>query len=109
MTFAEETTLRMLLEIGNYPDKTKGICGHLLTKITQERFPPNFYNDYIYPLLMQDLFDKWPGNTLLGDPQYLVEGSGSAFRQAQINETLWDNPRRLDLLHWMIAELRTRQ
>ena len=74
-----------------------GICGNV-EKLTEESMP--------YEL--KELMVEWPGNAakLYSLRQnYPVEGTGDGYEADSEAGTLWDNPRRHELLDWLIKEL----
>lgn len=54
----------------------------------------------LYKLMVQ-----WPNGWYSEDDRYPVEGSMCKFDEAHDTETLWSNPRRHELLDWLIKEL----
>lgn len=53
--------------------------------------------------LLQSLIKRWPGG-VPGNPAYPVGGHYEYTKEAA-NKTIWANPRRTELLNWMIHEL----
>ena len=74
-----------------------GICGNI-EELTKETMP------YALKVLMVE----WPANAAkfrLLRQIYPVEGSGDGYEADSEAGTLWKNPRRHELLDWLIKEL----
>lgn len=78
------------------PHLDKGICGCARDLMGDPEF-----NRIIIPL--RDLMEKWPETT--GDRAFPVEGSASKYLVDSYQDKLWENPRRIALLDWLIKEL----
>jgi len=68
-----------------------GICGNL-------RIMTGRWDEYN---LCEKLCDKWPGRS--SETCYPV-GGYDEFCEEELNGTMWNNPRRLELLDWLIEE-----
>lgn len=55
---------------------------------------------------LHELIARWPDKTPTGGDLFPIEGSNLAYHRA-INK--WQNPRRLALLDWLIAQLEAQQ
>lgn len=73
----------------------QGICGNLRTLVGDEKWKET-------SLHLRSLMDEWPETS--GDRFYPVEGSGAKYLSSARHRTLWDNPRRIALLDWLIGE-----
>ena len=74
-----------------------GICGNV-EELTKETMP--------YEL--KELMVEWPANAAKLHSlrqNYPVEGTGDGYEADSEAGTLWDNPRRHELLDWLIKEL----
>ena len=88
------TVLKQIKKRPPYLDK--GICGCARDILGDQEF-----NRVIIHL--RDLMAKWPETT--GDRAFPVEGSASKYLVDSYNDKLWQNPRRIALLDWLIKEL----
>ena len=60
------------------------------------------------PYELQELMAEWPANAAKLHSlrqNYPVEGSGNEYEADSEAGTLWENPRRHELLDWLIKEL----
>ena len=73
----------------------QGICGNLRTLVGDEKWKET-------SLHLRGLMDRWPETS--GDRFYPVEGSAAKYLSSARHRTLWDNPRRIALLDWLIGE-----
>ena len=85
-------------------DKSSGICGNML--LVAEKLGVGT----AMPLAreLDRLLPKWPetnGRCHMSKTSYPVEGWSSAFFASAQSMTLWQNPRRIVLLDWLIKEL----
>lgn len=78
------------------PRLNEGICGNMRVLMGQIEFC-RITKD------LQDLMAKWPETA--GDRIYPVEGETELFVIDAHQRKLWDNPRRIALLDWLIEEL----
>lgn len=76
------------------PDK--GICGNLRTLIGDEKFR-EVASD------LCDMMETWPETS--GDRFFPVEKTRAAYVHDAKRGALWENPRRIALLDWLIKEL----
>lgn len=75
---------------------SQGICGNLRTIVGDIKW-------VILGKQLRALMDKWP--EALPNRFYPVEGKQEAYMLAAAKRILWDNPRRIALLDWLIKEL----
>lgn len=95
--------LEVLKAIKQNPDKHTGICGNVCDKTDTT---PNRYYDYFMPRL-HALIKQWPeGLESDEESNYPVEGSKTKFRCDRDDGKLWDNPRRHELLNWLIERIK---
>lgn len=75
-----------------------GICGYTVRTAT----PPEGFNRQDVALMLSQKIQEWPGSS--GHPTYPVEGNGFTHEHDRKSGKLWQNPRRLELLDWLIKE-----
>lgn len=96
---------RMILEallsidINNPPVKKAGICEYVLDYVCKGPDEKGDTTDLMYKYL-GEVFQKWP--LARSNASYPVEGVGPEFWRAVARRTLWQNPRRIELLQWAI-------
>lgn len=100
-----EITNRMILEalqsidIKNPPVEKSGICEYVLDCICNGPDETGDITEKLYNYL-GEVFQKWP--LARSNTSYPVEGVGSKFWREHREGTLWENPRRIELLQWAI-------
>lgn len=88
--------IRELKRIREHPIRLdEGICGNLRALVGQIEFC-RIAKD------LQDLMAKWPETS--GDRVFPVEGKTSKYLVDAYHKKLWQNPRRIALLDWLIGE-----
>ena len=87
------------IDINNPPVEKAGICGYVLDYICDGPDEKGEITNLLYKYL-GEVFQKWP--PARSNPSYPVEGVGSEFWRAVARRTLWQNPRRIELLQWAI-------
>lgn len=103
----ESLLLKALKQVREDAGKgTSGICGEVF-KWLKEYCMDEERHSVIEATMreLQAMMNKWPGGGRRLDDRYPVEGSGYKYTIALIEQKLWSNPRRLDLLNWLIKEL----
>lgn len=70
----------------------QGICGNMRTLVGDEVMPR-----------LRALMSQWPKARKCEG--YPVEGSVTEYMNSVRQKTLWENPRRIALLDWLIKEL----
>lgn len=89
--------IKELKRIREHPIRLdQGICGNLRTLVGDEKWRETSMH-------LRGLMDKWPETS--GDRFYPVEGSGATYLSSARHRTLWQSPRRIALLDWLIKEL----
>lgn len=89
--------LEVLKEIKHRPVRLdQGICGNLRTTVGDEKWK-------VMSLHLRAMMDKWPER--LPNRFYPVEGTQERYMADAANRILWQNPRRIALLDWLIEEL----
>ncbi len=87
------------IDINNPPVEKSGICECVLDYVCDGPDETGDITEALYNHL-GEVFQKWP----LARPNasYPVEGVGSKFWREFRERTLWQNPRRIELLQWAI-------
>ena len=89
--------LPVLKQIKTRPPRLdEGICGNLQILLGEIPFCKATTD-------LRDLMEKWPETS--GDRIFPVEGKIDMFLVDSYHNKLWDNPRRIALLDWLIKEL----
>ena len=110
--------LHILKKIRDTNKKKKyGICGEVIRRLKKWYMVGHGFSDkspnyserceavtrvqtVLYKLMVQ-----WPGGWYSEDDRYPVEGDMHRFDEALRAGLLWENPRRHELLNWLIKEL----
>lgn len=79
--------------------RSRGICGNLVAVAWHCGVPSTALAQY--DATVSDLMGYWPGLSEEGSYAYPVGGKDE-FRDGIANGTLWSNPRRLELLDYLI-------
>ena len=87
------------IDINNPPVEKAGICEYVLDYICNGPDEKGDTTETLYNRL-SEVFQKWP--LARSNTSYPVEGVGSEFWRAVAQHTLWQNPRRIELLQWAI-------
>jgi len=89
-------TLRHIRDVGA-PIRTDGIC-YNVSRLTRPLMKVN------YQLLkaLDCLMRKWPNKH---PSVYYPIGGVDEYNYELINDTIWRNPRRIELLNWLITQL----
>lgn len=87
------------IDINNPPVEKAGICAYVLDYICEGPDEKGDITQVLYKYLGH-VFQKWP--LARSNPSYPVEGVDSEFWRAVARRTLWQNPRRIELLQWAI-------
>lgn len=95
MRFQLLTVLRKIRDEGVIASNT-GLCFNLYLAAHRAGVKVLIFNTF------QSICSQWPLNS--GSVKFPVGGE-KEFVQACIANTLWNNPRRHELLHWMIMHL----
>lgn len=54
---------------------------------------------------IKELMQRWPGRAIDAHPGYPVEGSCAGYETSRFYAGLWADPRRMELLEWLIVEV----
>ena len=87
------------IDINNPPVEKTGICAYVLDYVCNGPDEKGDTTNLLYKYL-SEVFQKWP--LARSNASYPVEGVGSEFWRAVAHHTLWQNPRRIELLQWAI-------
>ena len=88
------------IDINNPPVEKAGICEYVLDYICNGPDEKGEITEVLYKYLAE-VFQKWP--LARSNPSYPVEGEGPEFwRAVSSRRTLWQNPRRIELLQWAV-------
>lgn len=87
------------IDINNPPVEKSGICEYVLDYVCDGPDESGDTTDLLYKYLGH-VFQKWP--LARSNASYPVEGVGSTFWRDAYHRTLWQNPRRIELLQWAI-------
>lgn len=100
-----------------HKEKKYGICGEVIRRLKKWYMVGRGFSDKgphykercdavtrvqtaLYKLMVQ-----WPDGWYSEDDRYPIEGNRQGFDEALEAGLLWQNPRRHELLHWLIKEL----
>ena len=87
------------IDLNNPPVEKAGICEYVLDYVCDGPDEKVDITEVLYKYLGK-VFQKWP--LARSNTSYPVEGVGSEFWRAVARRTLWQNPRRIELLQWAI-------
>ena len=91
------------IDINNPPVEKAGICEYVLDYVLDYicNGPDKMgeITEVLYKYL-GEVFQKWP--LAHSNESYPVEGVGPEFWRAVARRTLWQNPRRIELLQWAV-------
>ncbi len=87
------------IDLNNPPVEKAGICEYVLDYICNGPDKIGEITEVLYKYL-GEVFQKWP--LARSNESYPVEGVGPEFWRDATQRTLWQNPRRIELLQWAI-------
>lgn len=89
-------TLRHIRDVGA-PVRNEGICVNV-SRLTRDLLKTNYH----LHKALDSLIDEWPNKySSWGYPV----GGVAEYNRELINGTIWCNPRRIELLNWLITQL----
>lgn len=102
-----------LMQVQQKEQRRSGVCGEVRKEL-DHRFlvdirPENAEHTMACQELMRRMLEKWviqqgeePTKEIINFP--LDGGSSSVFRRQRIEGSLWKNPKRVELLDWLVKE-----